>query len=141
MEGFRSSDVFAPSGATRAAWIVEKHAELKGEQRRIAESDPGRLAEIARIAQLRKTADAASDEERRLLWDLVSTPPDTFKGVAVVLSYLRGLEGGTSTLMDVEYIEELLLSIERTICVHAGLPEPEVPEPSERDANSQDDDA
>jgi hypothetical protein len=132
----------APKGAERDAWIAEKLAELKAEEQRIAESDPGRAAEIARIAQLQKTAATASDKERRLLWDLVSTPPDTFKGVTAVLAHLRAREAGTlATLMDVEYIEELLLSVEYTICAHAGLPEPQVPEPAEHDIEGQDDDA
>jgi hypothetical protein len=41
--------------------------------------------------------------------------------------------------MDVEYIEELLLSVEYTICAHAGLPEPQVPEAPERDVGREDD--
>ena len=36
--------------------------------------------------------------------------------------------------MDVEYIEELLLSVEYTICARAGLPEPQVPEQVDEDA-------
>jgi hypothetical protein len=49
--------------------------------------------------------------------------------------------GTLATLMDVEYIEELLLSVEYAICAHAGLPEPQVPEQPGPDVGSQDDDA
>jgi hypothetical protein len=83
--------------------------------------------EIPEAKELQEKAAAACSRERRLLWDLVTTQPDTFKGVTAVLSYLRSKErGGLAGLMDVEYIEELLLSVEYTICAHAGLPEPEV---------------
>jgi hypothetical protein len=101
------------------------------------EGDPERAAEIVRIDQLKKVADDASTEERRLLWDLVSTVPDTFMGVTAVLAYLRTKENGSlGTLMDVEYIEQLLLSVEYTICAHAGLPEPQIPE---HDLGNEDD--
>jgi hypothetical protein len=53
---------------------------------------------------------------------------------------LRSKErGGLAGLMDVEYIEELLHSMEYTICAHAGLPEPQVPQAPERDVSGEDD--
>ena len=65
----------------------------------------------------------------------MSTVPDTFKGVTAVLAYLRTKEKGhLATLKDVEYIEELLLSVEYTICAHAGLPEPQAPGQDDEDA-------
>jgi hypothetical protein len=76
----------APQGTERDTWIAQKHAELKEEQRRIAEANPESTQERARIDRLRKVADDASTKERALLWKLVATPPTTFRGTAALLS-------------------------------------------------------
>jgi hypothetical protein len=105
--------------SAREAWIAERLAELKADEKRIAKGHAR-----TKIGKLEAARDEAYDVERALLWDLIWTKPTTARGLAALLGYCRERESINELIGDDEMEDVLEWTMECAACALAGLPKP-----------------